>query len=170
MGYFFTSLNFSRGCGLRVSHAYIETPYTDGDIGIAYAGSGARRSSPCRSEKGKEQLKDIGGAPLVSGPEIARTAACTPGGSLPWISREVLLISTNEAERKAGDFDRFWDFSSTFVRIRFFFLSLGPPVGGVNTRVSSSIVTRISAMLFSHRIGTRLASGWAIGAACPGQG
>lgn len=143
-------------------------------IGIAYAvAAAASILAMSKATRETEHLKDmlVGHLLSVSWPELAKTAALYAlVGAFHWVFRsKFLLISTNEAEaERQGISVRFWDF--LFYVSFGFVVTSSVAVAGVLLVFSFLIVPAVSAMLFSQRIGTRLAIGWALGAVVSGAG
>jgi zinc/manganese transport system permease protein len=143
-------------------------------IGIAYAvAAAASILAMSKATRETEHLKDmlVGHLLSVSWPELARTAGLYAlVGVFHWVFREkFLLISTDEAEaERRGISIRFWDF--LFYVSFGFVVTSSVAVAGVLLVFSFLIVPAVSAMLFSQRIGTRLAIGWTLGAAVSAAG
>ena len=137
-------------------------------IGIAYAVAAAAAILAMSKVSGEtEHLKEmlVGNILAVSWPELARTAALYAAiGALHWVLRKkFLLISLDEAEAERQRVSiRFWDF--LFYVTFGFVVTSSVPVAGVLLVFSYLIVPAVSAMLFSTRIGPRLAIGWGMGA------
>jgi zinc/manganese transport system permease protein len=136
-------------------------------IGIVYAVSAAcavlvMSKATRETEHLKEML--VGNILSVSWPELARTAALYAlVGVFHFIFRErFLLISTNEAEaERRGWSVRFWDF--LFYVSFGFVVTSSVSIAGVLLVFSFLIVPSVAAMLFSERLGPRLAIGWTMG-------
>ena len=136
-------------------------------IGIAYAVASAAAILAMSKATGEtEHLKDmlVGNILAVSWQEVGRTAAlygCI--GLFHYIFRKrFLLISMNPKEAEAqGISVRFWDF--------LFYASFGlvvtssVAIAGVLLVFCYLIVPSVAAMLFTDRIGPRLAIGWTMG-------
>src|SRR5262245_54883020 len=137
-------------------------------IGIAYAVAAAASILAMSKVTGEtEHLKEmlVGNILSVSWSDLARTAALFGAvGLFHFLLRKKFLLITldePEAERR-GLSIRFWDF---LFYISFgFVVSAAVGIAGVLLVFSYLIVPAVSAMLFSDRLGTRLAIGWAMGA------
>ena len=136
-------------------------------IGIAYAVASAAAILAMSKATGEtEHLKDmlVGNILAVSWPEVGRTAALYGIiGAFHYIFRKrFLLISMNPKEAEAqGISIRLWDF--------LFYASFGlvvtssVAIAGVLLVFCYLIVPSVGAMLFTDRIGPRLAIGWTMG-------
>jgi zinc/manganese transport system permease protein len=136
-------------------------------IGIAYAVASAAAILAMSKATGEtEHLKDmlVGNILAVSWQEVGRTAALYGViGLFHYIFRKrFLLISMNPKEAEAqGISVRFWDF--------LFYASFGlvvtssVAIAGVLLVFCYLIVPSVAAMLFTDRIGPRLAIGWTMG-------
>ncbi len=136
-------------------------------IGIVYAVAAASAVLVMsKATRETEHLKEmlVGNILSVSWPELARTAALYAlVGLFHYIFRErFLLISRNEEEAERRGLNvRLWDF--------LFYVSFGVVVtssvsiAGVLLVFSFLIVPSVAAMLFSERLGVRLAIGWTMG-------
>jgi len=137
-------------------------------IGIAYAVAAAAAILAMSKVSGEtEHLKEmlVGNILSVSWSEIAKTAALYAAiGALHWFLRKkFLLISLDEAAaERQGISIRFWDF--LFYVTFGFVVTSSVPIAGVLLVFSYLIVPAVSAMLFTNRIGPRLAIGWSMGA------
>ncbi|MGH9316779.1 MAG: metal ABC transporter permease [Thermoanaerobaculia bacterium] len=143
-------------------------------IGIAYAVAAAASILAMSKVTGEtEHLKEmlVGNILSVSWPELARTAAlfALMGAFHFALRKKFLLISMNEPEaERQGLSIRLWDF--------LFYLSFGfvvtssVAIAGVLLVFSYLIVPAVSAMLFSERLGVRLAIGWSMGAVVSAAG
>jgi zinc/manganese transport system permease protein len=137
-------------------------------IGIAYAVAAAAAILAMSKVSGEtEHLKEmlVGNILSVSWPEIAKTATLYVAiGALHWLLRKrFLLISLDEAAaERQGLSIRFWDF--LFYVTFGFVVTSSVPIAGVLLVFSYLIVPAVSAMLFTNRIGPRLAIGWSMGA------
>jgi zinc/manganese transport system permease protein len=137
-------------------------------IGIAYAVAAAASILAMSKVTGEtEHLKEmlVGNILAVSWSDLGRTAALfgVIGLFHFLLRRKFLLISLDEAEaEKRGLSIRFWDF--LFYVSFGFVVSAAVGIAGVLLVFSYLIVPAVSAMLFSERLGTRLAIGWAMGA------
>ena len=136
-------------------------------IGIAYAVASAAAILAMSKATGEtEHLKDmlVGNILAVSWKEVGQTAALYGViGLFHYIFRKrFLLISMNPKEAEAqGISVRFWDF--------LFYASFGlvvtssVAIAGVLLVFCYLIVPSVGAMLFTDRIGPRLAIGWTMG-------
>jgi len=136
-------------------------------IGIAYAVASAAAILAMSKATGEtEHLKDmlVGNILAVSWREVAKTAGLYGViGLFHYIFRKrFLLISMNPKEAEAqGMSVRFWDF--------LFYASFGlvvtssVAIAGVLLVFCYLIVPSVGAMLFTDRIGPRLAIGWTMG-------
>lgn len=136
-------------------------------IGIAYAVASAAAILAMSKATGEtEHLKDmlVGNILAVSWKEVGQTAALYGAiGLFHYIFRKrFLLISMNPREAEAqGISVRFWDF--------LFYASFGlvvtssVSIAGVLLVFCYLIVPSVGAMLFTDRIGPRLAIGWTMG-------
>lgn len=137
-------------------------------IGIAYAVAAAAAILAMSKVSGEtEHLKEmlVGNILAVSWSDLAKTAALyVVIGSVHWsLRRRFLLISLDEPEaERQGLSIRFWDF--LFYVTFGFVVTSSVPIAGVLLVFSYLIVPAVSAMLFSARIGPRLAIGWGMGA------
>ena len=137
-------------------------------IGIAYAVSAAcavlvMSKATRETEHLKEML--VGNILSVSWPELARTAALYAlVGAFHFAFRDrFLLISRDEPEaERRGINVRFWDF--LFYVSFGFVVTSSVSIAGVLLVFSFLIVPSVAAMLFSDRLGVRLAIGWTMGA------
>ena len=137
-------------------------------IGIAYAVAAAcavlvMSKATRETEHLKEML--VGNILAVSWPELARTAGLYAlVGVFHFVFRDrFLLISRDEPEAERRGWNvRLWDF--------LFYVSFGVVVtssvaiAGVLLVFSFLIVPSVASMLFSQRLGVRLAIGWTMGA------
>jgi zinc/manganese transport system permease protein len=143
-------------------------------IGIAYAVAAAAAILAMSKATGEtEHLKEmlVGNILSVSWTEIAEMAGLfVVVGLFHWFARKkFLLISLDEAEaERQGLSVRFWDF--LFYVSFGFVVTSSVVVAGVLLVFSYLIVPAVSAMLFSNRLGTRLAIGWAMGAVVSAAG
>lgn len=136
-------------------------------IGIAYAVASAAAILAMSKATGEtEHLKDmlVGNILAVSWQEVGKTAALYGAiGIFHYIFRKrLLLISMNPKEAEAqGISVRLWDF--------LFYASFGlvvtssVAIAGVLLVFCYLIVPSVAAMLFTDRIGPRLAIGWTMG-------
>ncbi len=138
-------------------------------IGIAYAVSAAAAILMLdRSPEGAEHIKYIlvGNLLAVTPAEVGRMALLYAGvGFVHWFWRRPFLTISRDpvgAEREGLSL-RLWDF--------LFYVTFGlvvtssVAIAGVLLVFSYLIVPSVAAMLFSERVGPRLAIGWAMGAA-----
>ena len=137
-------------------------------IGIVYAVSAAMAILVMsKATQETEHLKDmlVGNILSVSWPELARTAGLYAlVGVFHYVfRRRFLLISMNEEEAvRHGVNIRFWDF--LFYMSFGFVVTSSVAIAGVLLVFCFLIVPAVAAMLFSERLGTRLAIGWSVGA------
>src|ERR1700758_1513919 len=143
-------------------------------IGIAYAVASAAAILAMSKATGEtEHLKDmlVGNILAVSRAEVGKTALLYGAvGLFHYIFRhKFLLISTNatEAERQ-GINVRLWDF--LFYASFGFVVTSSVAIAGVLLVFCYLIVPSVGAMLFSERIGPRLAIGWTMGTLVSGLG
>ena len=137
-------------------------------IGIVYAVSAAAAIVIMdRLPEGAEHIKHIlvGNLLAVSPREVGKMAALYSGiGLLHWFWRKPFLeISTDpEAAGRSGRNVRWWDFLfyATFGVV----VTSSVAIAGVLLVFSFLVVPSVAAMLFSERVGTRLAIGWTMGA------
>ena len=137
-------------------------------IGIVYAVSAAiavlvMSKSTQETEHLKEML--VGNILSVSWPELAKTAALYAlVGVFHYVfRRRFLTISMNEPEaERLGWNIRFWDF--LFYMSFGFVVTSSVAIAGVLLVFCFLIVPAVTAMLFSERLGPRLAIGWTMGA------
>jgi zinc/manganese transport system permease protein len=143
-------------------------------IGIVYAVSAAvailvMSKATQETEHLKEML--VGNILSVSWPELAKTAGLYAlVGLFHYIFRDrFLLISMNEpeAERRGWNI-RFWDF--LFYVSFGFVVTSSVAIAGVLLVFCFLIVPSVTAMLFSERLGPRLAIGWTMGALVSAMG
>jgi zinc/manganese transport system permease protein len=137
-------------------------------IGIVYAVSAAvailvMSKATQETEHLKEML--VGNILSVSWKELGKTAVLYAlVGVFHFIfRRRFLLISMNEQEaERQGVNIRFWDF--LFYMSFGFVVTSSVAIAGVLLVFCFLIVPSVTAMLFSERLGTRLAIGWGMGA------
>ena len=143
-------------------------------IGIAYAVAAAVSILAMSKVVGEtEHLKEmlVGNILSVSWPELARLAGLFVLVGLFHFAlrKKFLLISLNEAEaERQGLSIRLWDF--LFYVSFGFVVTSSVAIAGVLLVFSFLIVPAVSAMLFSERLGVRLATGWSMGAVCSAVG
>jgi len=136
-------------------------------IGIAYAVASAAAILAMSKATGEtEHLKDmlVGNILAVSRHDVAKTALLYGAiGIFHYIfRRRFLLISTDPAEaEKQGISIRFWDF--LFYASFGFVVTSSVAIAGVLLVFCYLIVPSVGAMLFSDRVGKRLAIGWTMG-------
>ena len=136
-------------------------------IGIVYAVSAAvailvMSKATQETEHLKEML--VGNILSVSWKEIFKTAAlyALVGFFHYLFRRRFLLISMNEAEAvRQGLSVRFWDF--LFYMSFGFVVTSSVAIAGVLLVFCFLIVPSVTAMLFTERLGPRLAIGWTMG-------
>jgi zinc/manganese transport system permease protein len=137
-------------------------------IGIVYAVSAATAILiMSKATQETEHLKEmlVGNILSVSWPELAKTAGLYAlVGVFHYVFRErFLLISMNEAEAERRGWNvRFWDF--LFYVSFGFVVTSSVAIAGVLLVFCFLIVPSVTAMLFSERLGPRLAIGWTMGA------
>ena len=143
-------------------------------IGIVYAVSAAiailvMSKATSETEHLKEML--VGNILSVTWPELAKTAVLySLVGLFHYVFRKrFLLISMNEDAAEAQGMNiRLWDF--LFYVSFGFVVTSSVAVAGVLLVFCFLIVPSVAAMLFSERLGTRLAIGWSMGAAVSAGG
>jgi zinc/manganese transport system permease protein len=137
-------------------------------IGIVYAVSAAVAIlAMSKATQETEHLKEmlVGNILSVTWPELAKTAVLYAlVGVFHYIFRKnFLAISMNEAEAERRGLNiRFWDF--LFYVSFGFVVTSSVAVAGVLLVFCFLIVPSVAAMLFSERLGVRLAIGWSMGA------
>jgi zinc/manganese transport system permease protein len=137
-------------------------------IGIVYAVSAAvailvMSKATQETEHLKEML--VGNILSVTWPELFKTAVLySLVGLFHYVFRDrFLLISMNEAEAERRGWNiRFWDF--LFYVSFGFVVTSSVAIAGVLLVFCFLIVPSVTAMLFSARLGPRLAIGWSMGA------
>lgn len=143
-------------------------------IGIAYAVSAAvailvMSKATQETEHLKEML--VGNILSVTWPELAKTAVLYAlVGLFHYVFRErFLLISLDESEAERRGWNiRFWDF--LFYMSFGFVVTSSVAIAGVLLVFCFLIVPSVAAMLFSERLGVRLAIGWTMGAVVSAAG
>src|SRR5215468_4534664 len=136
-------------------------------IGICYAvASAAAILAMSKSAEQTEHLKEmlVGNILSVSWFEVGKTAALYGGvGLFHYIfRRKFLAISLNhEKAEQQGISVRFWDF--LFYSSFGFVVTSSVAIAGVLLVFCYLIVPSVAAMLYSEKIGTRLAIGWTMG-------
>jgi zinc/manganese transport system permease protein len=137
-------------------------------IGIVYAVSAAiailvMSKATQETEHLKEML--VGNILSVTWPELFKTAVLySLVGVFHYVLRHrFLLMSLNEAEAERRGWNiRFWDF--LFYVSFGFVVTSSVAIAGVLLVFCFLIVPSVTAMLFSERLGPRLAIGWSMGA------
>lgn len=136
-------------------------------IGIAYAVAAASAVLVMsKATRETEHLKEmlVGNILSVSWPELARTALLYAAvGLFHFLFRErFLLISRDEPEAERRGLNvRGWDF--LFYVSFGFVVTSSVAIAGVLLVFSFLIVPSVASMLFSERLGVRLAIGWTMG-------
>lgn len=136
-------------------------------IGIAYAvAAAAAVLVMSKATRETEHLKEmlVGNILSVGWTELARTAALyAVVGAFHWTFRErFLLISRDEEEAERRGWNvRGWDF--LFYASFGFVVTSSVSIAGVLLVFSFLIVPSVASMLFSDRLGVRLAIGWTMG-------
>ena len=169
-GAYFFSLSFTLlGAGLfALSRSRRSKIPQEAFIGIVYAVSAAAAILIMdRLPEGAEHIKHIlvGNLLAVTPNEVLKTAALYAFiGMLHWFWRgPFLAISTDPEEaRRKGYRVRLWDF--LFYGTFGFVVTSSVSIAGVLLVFTYLIVPSVTAMLFSQRIGTRLAIAWTMGA------
>jgi zinc/manganese transport system permease protein len=137
-------------------------------IGITYAVSAAASVLIMdRLPEGGEHIKHIlvGNLLAVDQAEILKMALIySIVGVLHWLWRKPLLAISTDHENKGGHpyNVRLWDF--VFYATFGFVVTSSVAIAGVLLVFSFLIVPPVTAMLFTRRIGARLAFGWIMGA------
>lgn len=137
-------------------------------IGIVYAVSAAVAILVMsKATQETEHLKDmlVGNILSVTWPELIKTAVLySLVGLFHYVfRRRFLLISMNESEAEHQGINiRFWDF--LFYMSFGFVVTSSVAIAGVLLVFCFLIVPAVAAMLFSERLGPRLAIGWTMGA------
>lgn len=143
-------------------------------IGIVYAVSAAAAIlAMSKATHETEHIKDmlVGNILAVSWREIAITAGLYAlVGAFHFVFRDrFLLISLHEAEaERRGVNVRLWDL--LFYMSFGFVVTSSVAIAGVLLVFCFLIVPSVAAMLFSERLGTRLAIGWSMGAVVSAAG
>ena len=136
-------------------------------IGIAYAvASAATILGMSKATAESEHLKDmlVGNILAVSWEEVGRTAALYVAiGAFHYIFRRRFLMISIDPERAEaeGISIRLWDF--LFYASFGFVVTRSVSIAGVLLVFCYLIVPSVAAMLYSDRIGPRLAIGWTMG-------
>jgi zinc/manganese transport system permease protein len=137
-------------------------------IGIVYAVSAAMAILiMSKATQETEHLKEmlVGNILSVSWPELGRTAALYAlVGVFHFVfRRKFLAISMNHSETVPHGLNvRFWDF--LFYMSFGFVVTSSVAIAGVLLVFCFLIVPSVAAMLFTERLGARLAIGWTMGA------
>ncbi len=137
-------------------------------IGIVYAVSaGIAILVMSKATQETEHLKEmlVGNILSVTWPELLKTAILYAlVGVFHFVFRErFLLVSLDEAEAERRGWNiRFWDF--LFYVSFGFVVTSSVAIAGVLLVFCFLIVPSVTAMLFSERLGPRLAIGWSMGA------
>jgi zinc/manganese transport system permease protein len=143
-------------------------------IGIVYAVSAAVAILVMsKATQETEHLKDmlVGNILSVTWPDLIKTAVLYALiGIFHYAFRHrFLLISLDQAEAERRGWNiRFWDF--LFYVSFGFVVTSSVAIAGVLLVFCFLIVPSVTAMLFSKRLGTRLAIGWSMGAAVSAGG
>lgn len=143
-------------------------------IGIVYAVSAAAAIlAMSKAPEGTEHLKDmlVGNILTVSWREVITTAILyTLVGVFHYVFRKHFLTISLDANAAAasGLNVKFWDF--LFYTSFGFVVTSSVKIAGVLLVFSYLIVPSVAAMIFSRRIGARLAIGWTIGAVVSAAG
>jgi zinc/manganese transport system permease protein len=136
-------------------------------IGISYAvASAASILAMSKATSESEHLKDmlVGNILAVSWPEVLKTALLYGAvGAFHYLFRKrFLAISMNHGKAEAeGVSVRLWDF--LFYASFGFVVTSSVAIAGVLLVFCYLIVPSVAAMLYSDRIGPRLAIGWTMG-------
>jgi len=136
-------------------------------IGISYAvASAASILAMSKATSESEHLKDmlVGNILAVSWPEVFKTAALYGAvGAFHYVFRHrFLAISMNHDKAEAEGLSvRLWDF--LFYASFGFVVTSSVAIAGVLLVFCYLIVPSVAAMLYSDRIGQRLAIGWTMG-------
>ena len=168
-GAYFLSLGFTfLGAGIfafaRTRRGHIPQ---EAFIGIAYAVASATAILAMSKATGEtEHLKDmlVGNILAVSRAEVVKTALLygVIGLFHYFFRKKFLLISTSPSKAEASGMNiRLWDF--LFYASFGFVVTSSVAIAGVLLVFCYLIVPSVGAMLFSAKIGTRLAIGWTMG-------
>lgn len=136
-------------------------------IGIVYAVSAALAILIMdRLPEGAEHIKHIlvGNLLAVNAHDVIKMVLLYSAiGFLHWLwRRPFMMISTNPEEaRQKGYAIRWWDF--LFYATFGFVVTSSVEIAGVLLVFSYLIVPSVAAMLFSNKVGPRLAIGWTVG-------
>jgi zinc/manganese transport system permease protein len=143
-------------------------------IGICYAvASAASILAMSKAPSESEHLKDmlVGNILAVSWEQVFKTAALYAAvGAFHFVyRRQFLAISVNHAHaEQTGLRVRWWDF--LFYASFGFVVTSSVSIAGVLLVFCYLIVPSVAAMLYSERIGVRLAIGWTMGTIVSGVG
>jgi zinc/manganese transport system permease protein len=143
-------------------------------IGICYAvASAASILAMSKAPSESEHLKDmlVGNILAVSWDKVFETAALYAAvGAFHYVfRRQFLAISVNhERAEQTGLRVRWWDF--LFYASFGFVVTSSVSIAGVLLVFCYLIVPSVAAMLYSERIGVRLAIGWTMGTVVSGAG
>jgi zinc/manganese transport system permease protein len=149
---------------IRSKHARIPQ---EAIIGICYAvASAAAILAMSKSTSESEHLKDmlVGNILAVSWPEVWKTAGLYAAvGAFHYLLRgKFLAISLDHAKAEADGLNvKLWDF--LFYASFGFVVTSSVAIAGVLLVFCYLIVPSVAAMLYSDRIGPRLAIGWSMG-------
>ena len=163
-GLAFTFLGAAIFATVRVRRARIPQ---EAIIGIAYAvASAATILAMSKATSESEHLKDmlVGNILAVSWLEVGKTAAlyAVIGAFHFLFRRQFLAISIDRDQAEAGGLSvKLWDF--LFYASFGFVVTSSVLIAGVLLVFCYLIVPSVAAMLFSDRIGPRLAIGWTMG-------
>jgi zinc/manganese transport system permease protein len=163
-GLAFTFLGAAVFSTVRVRRARIPQ---EAIIGIAYAvASAATILAMSKATSESEHLKDmlVGNILAVSWPEVGKTAAlyAVIGAFHFLYRRQFLAISIDRDRAEASGLSvKLWDF--LFYASFGFVVTSSVLIAGVLLVFCYLIVPSVAAMLFSDRIGPRLAIGWTMG-------
>ncbi|MEO5762803.1 MAG: metal ABC transporter permease, partial [Vicinamibacteria bacterium] len=136
-------------------------------IGISYAvASAAAILAMSKATSESEHLKDmlVGNILAVSWPEVGKTAMLYAAvGLFHYIFRKQFLAISidHDAAEASGLNVKFWDF--LFYASFGFVVTSSVSIAGVLLVFCYLIVPSVAAMLYSQKIGTRLAIGWSMG-------
>jgi zinc/manganese transport system permease protein len=148
----------------RVHHDHIPQ---EAIIGIIYAVAAAAVILVMdRSPHGAEHIKSllVGSILFVTWPYVITTAAIYSGINLfHWLFREQFLLISLDPEKARGQglSLRLWDF--LFYASFGLVITVSVQLAGVLLVFSFLIVPAVGGVLFSNRLGVRLALGWLIG-------
>jgi len=163
-GLVFTLIGAAIFSTVRVRHARIPQ---EAIIGITYAvAAGATILAMSHATSESEHLRDmlVGNILAVSWPEVGKTAALYAAiGAFHYAyRRQFLTISLNRQKAEESGLNvRWWDF--LFYASFGFVVTSSVLIVGVLLVFCYLIVPSVAAMLFTDRIGPRLAIGWTMG-------